>query len=58
LFYDPVRLADGFNYERWVAETWLKSGHTTSPVTDQALPNTNIEIDEIMKTNLKTFIEE
>ena len=42
LMDDPVMTADGESYERRAIEEWFATGKTTSPLTNEVLPNTNL----------------
>ena len=37
LFEDPVVCADGYTYSRAAIARWLRSGHSTSPMTNLPL---------------------
>lgn len=42
LIEDPVVAADGFTYSRAAIDRWLRSGHSTSPMTNLCLAHKHL----------------
>lgn len=53
---DPVVSADGYTYERSAIARWFETSRK-SPVTGQALPNTDLVPNHSVRTLLKTLID-
>ena len=43
LFEDPVNCADGYTYSRAAITQWLRSGHSTSPITNLPLSSSDLQ---------------
>ena len=55
---EPVTLSDGFSYERAAIDTWINSGNTTSPVTNDALSQTIFFPNQALKNMIRAWREE
>ena len=56
LMCDPVFAADGHSYERADITEWLK-GHNTSPLTGEALANTQLTPSHAMRGLVQRFVD-
>lgn len=54
---EPVFTADGATYERRAIETWLSSGHTTSPITNEPLPELVLVPNKMARSLILAFVE-
>eukprot|EP00743_Colponemidia_sp_Colp-15_P015411 GILK01018529.1.p1 GENE.GILK01018529.1~~GILK01018529.1.p1 ORF type:complete len:347 (+),score=48.33 GILK01018529.1:72-1043(+) len=52
LMQDPVVAADGFTYERWAIEKWLKH-HDTSPCTGCSLPHKQLIPNFLIRSQIR-----
>ena len=55
MFVDPVMDSLGHTYERKAIEHWLET-HTTSPKTNQELPNKMLKPDMVMRAAIDTIL--
>jgi U-box domain len=55
---DPVFTADGHTYERQAIEEWFRRGHSTSPLTNNALPHRILTPCISLKDMITEFLSE
>ncbi|XP_017783076.1 PREDICTED: WD repeat, SAM and U-box domain-containing protein 1 isoform X2 [Nicrophorus vespilloides] len=53
---DPVKISDGFTYERRAITEWFMSGKYTSPMTNGVLSNTDISSNVELRNAIRTFL--
>ena len=58
IFQDPVIAADGHSYERREIELWFARGKTTSPKTNEELPNAFLVPNRHLKAMCQQFLDE
>eukprot|EP00048_Salpingoeca_helianthica_P011773 m.170716 g.170716 ORF g.170716 m.170716 type:complete len:189 (-) comp15276_c16_seq1:34-600(-) len=56
LMKDPVTAADGHSYERKAIEAWLLT-HSTSPVTNLALPHPHVVDNHALRQAIEDFVD-
>ncbi|XP_057293961.1 WD repeat, SAM and U-box domain-containing protein 1-like [Hydractinia symbiolongicarpus] len=55
LMSDPVLVADGFTYERSSITAWIKSGKSTSPMTNRPMQHTNLIPNRSLKSAIMRY---
>ena len=53
---EPVKVGDGFTYERRAITEWFMSGKCTSPLTNAPLPNTDYVVDQELRTAIYSYV--
>lgn len=54
---EPVVAADGYSYEKSAILTWLENGNTTSPMTNQPLPDLKVIPNRTLALLIKSTLE-
>ncbi|KAG6432886.1 hypothetical protein SASPL_104476 [Salvia splendens] len=57
LMVDPVIVSTGQTYERSCIEKWLEAGHSTCPKTQQALTNTTVTPNYVLRSLIAQWCE-